>query len=70
MQDDRGASTDIGRNRGAIYTQFRKRPKAKYQRRIQHDVDTVRDPEHAHGDRGVAGAPKDRVEEEEQHGYC
>ena len=44
------------------------RPQAKDETGVEHDVDRVRQPERPHGNRGVAGPPKDRVDQEqEQH---
>ena len=44
-----------------------KRADAEDQARPEDDVDRVREPQHAHRDRGIARAAEDGVDEEEQH---
>jgi hypothetical protein len=55
------------RHRGANHAELWEGPKPEDEQRIERQVDGVRQPQHAHGNRGIARAAKDRVLQEEQH---
>ena len=42
-----------------------KRAEPEYETGIEHEVDQIREPQHTHGDRGIAGAAEDGVHEEQ-----
>ena len=54
------------RHRRARDAEAWKRAEAENQTRIEHDVDRVRDPQHAHRNRRIAGAAKNRVDEKQR----
>ena len=60
-----GSAADRRRDRRAGDAQLRERSEPKDQTRSEHDVDRVRQPEHAHRDRRVARAAEDRVDQEQ-----
>ena len=62
-----GAAAEVGGDGGAGHAERRERPQPEDEARGEHDVERVGQPQHAHGDRRVAGAAEDGVDEEEQH---
>ena len=60
--DDRRAAADVGRDRRAGDAELGKRPEAEDEAGAEHDVEHVAEPQHAHRDRGVAGAAEHRVD--------
>jgi hypothetical protein len=65
--EDSGAASDVRGHRGAGNAQRRKGPEAEDETRPEGDVQQVAQPQHAHGDRRIAGSTKDRVQQKQQH---
>src|SRR5271163_2962260 len=61
------AAPGKGGERRARHSELRKWPKAKDQARVQNQIEDVRDPEQAHGDRGIARSSEDRIVQKEHH---
>jgi hypothetical protein len=64
--EDRSAASDVGRHGGPGHSHRRKRTKPEDEARPEYDIQRVAEDEHAHGDRGVAGAAEHRVQQEQQ----
>ena len=55
---------DSGCNGSAGDAEFGERTQAEYQDRIKDDIDRIRQPQHTHRNRCVAGAAKNTIEQE------
>ena len=62
-----GAAPDVVATAAPVTPSFGNGPEAEDQQRPEHDVDRVREPQHAHRDRRVARAAEDRVDQEQHH---
>jgi len=60
LHEHADSATGRRRDGGSGDAEARKRTEAEDEARIEADVDRVRNPQHAHRDRRVAGAAKDR----------
>jgi hypothetical protein len=65
-----GAAADGRGDRRTGYAELRKWTESKDQTRTERDVDGVRQPEYAHGDRRVARSAEDRVDQKQQEHRC
>ena len=66
--DRAGAAPDVRRDGRAGDAEFRERTKPENETRPKHDVERVGQPQHAHGNRCITRAPKDRIDHK-QHDH-
>ena len=70
LHDDADAAAGGRCDRGAGNAEARERTESENEARIEADVDSVRNPQHAHGDRRVTRAAKHGVDQKEHEDYA
>src|SRR5262245_19087165 len=62
-------SADIGGNGSTFNSQFRKRPQAVDENRIENYINSVRKPKDTHGNGSIAGPPENSVDHKQQQDH-